>query len=86
MGGISQYIEVTNARQVLNNARVNLANAYSDCRQAEIDLLAAIEAAFPPYAAASPTSTPSALSPLKLPEAGSKQSPAPANPSSKETR
>lgn len=73
MGGICQYIEMTNARQVLNSARSDLANAYTDCRKAEISMLAAMEEAFPrEVAPASPTATPA--------PPASPASPMPANP------
>lgn len=41
--GISEFIEVTNARNVLNNARNDLENARNDRMQAEMNLLAEVE-------------------------------------------
>ena len=68
MGGISQYIEMTNARQVLNSARTDLANAYDDARQAEIQLLGAMEEAFPKFVRLNPV-------PWEVPAPSSSESP-----------
>lgn len=46
-GGISEFIEVTNARNVLNSARTTLQGARNDRKRAEIQLFAEIEEALP---------------------------------------
>lgn len=83
VGGISQYIEVTNARQVLNSARSDRITAFSDCRQAEIQILATMEEAFPLSAASSgapPASPAPSPSPSPVPAPSAQPAAAPGTP------